>query len=353
MNYTKNKNIVSIFVDDEQTRCYKLDVNTGVLIGLRNKPVKSMGASYRNQFINEYQKKSSKSFLMSYIYYCFEYSYDLKVDKMTFWDKVDSLNDKVVNKCLTDWPLIVSDKITKYNFNKFIKYIHGHPDAYHNEVINVITLEEIANMIGTENQLTANDIDSLTRMLTDGVIKDLTPAELRMYNYYIYTQHIGELAYNSKNLVLEYLFQCRKLGVEPRKNNNPIREFYETKKRYEQLKAILSTEAFTKTYTNHPEAWAFEYGNFVVRIPTTGADLVTEGAKMHHCVGGYVDDVERGNTYICFIRHKDTPDVPYITCQVRKNGNIGQYYLAYDRNIYKEEDKAFKDAYQEYLKEVW
>ena len=74
---------------------------------------------------------------------------------------------------------------------------------------------------------------------------------------------------------------------------------------------------------------------------------------MHHCVGGYVDRVVEGSTYICFIRHKDTPDECYITCQVHTDGRIGQYFLAYDRHIHTKEDCAFKDAFANHLREVW
>lgn len=353
MNYVKTKNIVSIYVDDELTRCYRLDVNTGTLIGLRNKPVQQMGSAYRKAFVDEYRGKKKTTFLMNYIYFCFDRRYDLKADNMIFWDKIDSLNDKVVNRCLERWYPLVGATIAGYNFNKIIKYIHENPNCNHNDVVNAITIMELAEMIGTDSQLTAYDVENMANVLTNGKIKDLTTTELRMYNYYKYTQHMGEFGYHATNLVMDYLINCRKLGVDPRKNNNPIREFYETKKRYEQLKNALSAKAFTKTYEKHPKAWEFEYGNFVVRIPTTGADLVTEGAKMHHCVGSYVDDVERGTTYICFIRHKDTPDVPYITCQVHNTGSIGQYYLAHDRKISNEEDKQFKEAFQNYLREVW
>lgn len=353
MNYIKNKNIVSIYVDENNTRCYTLDINTGVLTGLRNRPVQRMGATYRKEFVDKYNGKKSNSFLLFYILWAFEFDYDLKTDVMAFWDKVDSLNDKVVNKCLGQWPLLLSEEILNYNFNKIIKYVHANPNCHWDKVVEDFTMEEIFNKIGSDIQLTVDDVKKLAYVLTNSNIKALTPAELRMYNYYVYTQHIDELGLNAKELVRTYLINCRKLGVEPRKNNNPIREFYETQKRYNQLKDALSAKAFAKTYEKHPKAWEFEYGNFVVCIPTTGADLVIEGAKMHHCVGGYVNDVERGSTYICFIRHKDTPDVPYITCQVRNNGTIGQYYLAYDHNISSDEDKEFKKAYQAYLKTIW
>lgn len=355
MYYTKTKNIVSIYVDDELTRAYQLDVNTGVLTGLRNKPVQCMGGTYRKEFVDKYKRAENKSFLLNYILYCFRLNIDLRTENMLFWDKIDNLNDEVVNKCVKRWSLILDDgHIAKYSFNKVVKYIREHPSCSPKEIICAFQMEEIANMIGSDNQLTEEDVKQLARVLTpDNNVRSLTPAELRMYNYYMYTQHFSELGYHAPTLVLDYLIHCRRLGVEPRKNNNPTREFYETQKRFNQLEDALSAKAFAKTYEKHPKAWEFEYGNFVVRIPTTGADLVTEGAKMHHCVGSYVNDVERGSTYICFIRHKNTPDVPYITCQIYNNGTIGQYYLAYDYNISSDEDKEFKEAYQAYLRTIW
>ena len=84
-----------------------------------------------------------------------------------------------------------------------------------------------------------------------------------------------------------------------------------------------------------------------------GGELIVEGNIMHHCVGGYVNRVVEGECYICFVRHKDTPDNCYITCQVYTNGQIGQYFLAHDRYITTEEDKDFKAAFQMHLARVW
>ena len=74
---------------------------------------------------------------------------------------------------------------------------------------------------------------------------------------------------------------------------------------------------------------------------------------MHHCVGSYVNRVVENDCYIVFIRHKDTPDKCYLTCQVYTNGEIGQYYLAYDRRISTAEDRAFKEAFATHLATHW
>jgi hypothetical protein len=139
----------------------------------------------------------------------------------------------------------------------------------------------------------------------------------------------------------------------PNRQNNFMREYLETKNEYELRKTEFDNKKMALNYAKYGKAWEFEYGNFKIVIPTTAQDIVTEGSRMHHCVGTYVNRVLNGDTYICFVRHKDTPDECYITCQVRTDGTIGQYFLAYDRYINTDEDKAFYNAFAEHLKKVW
>lgn len=73
---------------------------------------------------------------------------------------------------------------------------------------------------------------------------------------------------------------------------------------------------------------------------------------MHHCVGGYVEKIVEGNEYICFIHKTNNINKPYITYEVFNNGNIGQYYLAYDRHITTDEDQRFKKQFQKHLKQM-
>ena len=74
---------------------------------------------------------------------------------------------------------------------------------------------------------------------------------------------------------------------------------------------------------------------------------------MHHCVGRYVEAVSNNETYIVFIRIKDDIKTPYITAQISLEGNLQQYFLAYDKKITKKADIKFKEKYQEYLSKVW
>lgn len=152
------------------------------------------------------------------------------------------------------------------------------------------------------------------------------------------------------NYIADYISYCRDMNKKPVKTASFTREFVETYQAWKLLKTEIDKKKIANNYARRAKFWDFSYGDFIVKIPTCGEDLVKEGQRMHHCVGNYVNKIVDGQTYICFIRHKDNPDKQYITCQVDpKTGKIGQYYLAYDRLITLKKDIEFKKAYQEYL----
>ena len=78
-----------------------------------------------------------------------------------------------------------------------------------------------------------------------------------------------------------------------------------------------------------------------------------EGNKIAIEVIGDVNKVFNNETYIAFIRKKDDIKTPYITAEIDLNGNLQQYYLAYDRKVTEKSDIEFKEKYQEYLSKVW
>lgn len=151
----------------------------------------------------------------------------------------------------------------------------------------------------------------------------------------------------------KYISYCRDMDKKPVKTASFTREFVETENAWKIFKTVIDKKKFAANYAHHPKYWDFTYGDFIVKIPTCGEDLIKEGQLMHHCVGSYVDAIVKGSTYICFIRRKDNPNKPYITCQiVPQTGAIKQYYLAYDRCISSKEDREFRQAYQNYLYSV-
>ncbi|MEF9988716.1 MAG: PcfJ domain-containing protein, partial [Christensenella sp.] len=73
--------------------------------------------------------------------------------------------------------------------------------------------------------------------------------------------------------------------------------------------------------------WAdYADDTFVIRAARSTAELIDEGDALHHCVGGYTENVISGDV-IFFIRKAGTPDVPYYTLNINiKTGKMIQLH---------------------------
>lgn len=70
--------------------------------------------------------------------------------------------------------------------------------------------------------------------------------------------------------------------------------------------------------------------DYQITLPRTYGDLVEEGEKMNHCVGGYVDGVYNGARVVMFLRQKSRPNKSFGTVEVlwTDKDDIKTYYIA-------------------------
>ena len=69
----------------------------------------------------------------------------------------------------------------------------------------------------------------------------------------------------------------------------------------------------------------YEDDDYIIKLPDVPEDIRTEGLKLNHCVGGYVNDHISGKTTIMFLRQKSNPDKSWYTIEIR-NGSIKQIH---------------------------
>lgn len=91
----------------------------------------------------------------------------------------------------------------------------------------------------------------------------------------------------------------------------------EAKRRMEQTKKAMS-EIF-KENKDCKDAFQIKGKGLLLVVPKTADEIKAEGAALHHCVGGYVDRVARGETNIFFVRKSAEPDKPYFTMEWNNN----------------------------------
>ena len=347
--YTKEKNLIIITLDNT-SGSYRLDINTGALYGIKGSPVKACPRRKEIYSLFPYYRCDGGNNLDCVIhqmiyYHSNTYAYARYAAVMQGADKIDALGfphlalrdeqyvylgDNI--KALSLWAKD-NDK-SEFTYRDFFRWCE---------------YEKAKKNLGAVADLLTPDMYyAITQACSN-----LTPEEIGVCAYYLNRGKYWEYHNHSVTSLIRYIELCRLLEKAPQKVNNFMREYCETKQEYELRKIEYDNKKMAHNYAKHSKAWEFEYSDFKIIIPTSAQDIITEGSRMHHCVGSYVDTVLNGNTYICFVRHKDTPDECYITCQVNTNGTIGQYFLAYDKYISTEEDKTFKAAFAEHLAKVW
>jgi hypothetical protein len=347
--YAKEKNVITITLDNSNGS-YRLDINTGIFYGIKGSPIKTCPRKSEILSLFPYYQREGGSNLANIIHSMINNhtntsAYAHYATAMQGADKVDALGFPPLSlreeqyvylgenmKALSAWAKD-NDK-SEFVYRDFFRWCE---------------YEKAKKNLGAV-------ADLLTPDMYYTIIQsrpDLTTEEIGVCAYYLGRGKYWEYHNGSVSYLINYIEWCRLLEKAPNKVNNFMREYCETKQTYELRKTEFDNKKMALNYAKHDKAWEFEYGDFKIIIPTTAQDIVTEGSRMHHCVGSYVNRVLNGDTYICFVRRKDTPDECYITCQVYTNGDIGQYFLAYDRYISSAEDKAFYEAFQAHLKSVW
>ena len=88
----------------------------------------------------------------------------------------------------------------------------------------------------------------------------------------------------------------------------------------ERLKDKEARERDRKIYESYQH---LEYkprkSDYCIVIPKDCDDVIEEGNKLHHCVGGYIGRISSEETFIIFMRRKDMEEIPFITVEVRDN----------------------------------
>ena len=96
--------------------------------------------------------------------------------------------------------------------------------------------------------------------------------------------------------------------------------------------------------------FAYENGKFKITVPESLFDIVTEGQALHHCVGStdrYFDRIVQRETYICFLRRAEEPEVPFYTIEAEPGGTVRQHRSRFDEEPNIEEIRGFLREWQQ------
>jgi hypothetical protein len=101
----------------------------------------------------------------------------------------------------------------------------------------------------------------------------------------------------------------------------------------------LKYKNIQKNAKKYEERFKFQTKDLEIVVPSRASDITREGRKQHHCVGAsdiYISNMDSERYFILFLRRRSDPKKPYYTLEVSWDGEIKQFYAAYDRQPDKE-----------------
>ena len=342
----KDKNLYKFYVDGK-AQPYVLDVNTGSLLGLRGTALSTIPPLVK-KLLNErwYQQDFTATSVLRLMYNDYRPQNHAKLYVLA--DKLDA-----IGYTASVWELSKAmPHIADIQFKDLAKWLKENEGSDVREYLSIRMKDVWCAKMGlrADEHLTQPMIDWLYGQMNDN---RYSKEDIQCFAYFISRgawDFFSSRGY-MRNCLRDLWNWCHMMD-KPMEKSDFYRQYINAKRTYEANKNAMLDKGIRKNQLARP-ALAFEDDIFEVIIPTTNAELVTEGENQHNCVGGYGQRIAEGNRYVVFIRRKADPTKAYITCDIYTDGTINQYLTKYNYGASADDAKAFKRAYQEHLSTHW
>ena len=192
-------------------------------------------------------------------------------------------------------------------------------------------------------------------------VEDMTGIARKKIMDYALRKQNSQGTYFFVTLYKDYIEQCIELGRDMSTDvvTMPKDMFAAHDRTTEMLRTIRSEKAAIQlaesdAHRRDLEVTDMELG-LILRLPYDTEEIVAEGEKLSHRVGGYADRHAAGKLAILFLRTVGHPGTPYYTMEVSNELQIVQcrgYRNNNAGNPKTEEIIEFERRYEEYLKKV-
>lgn len=343
----KEKNLYKFYVDGKE-KPYVLDVNTGIILGLRGVAVNSIPPLVKKVLRELWYSAGFTSTSVLRLMYN-DYRPQNHADLYAFADKLDA-----IGYTASVWELSEAlPNLADIQFKDLAKWLKENENCDLCDYLSTYLKGRWCVKMGlrADEHLTQPMIDWLYANMNDS---RYTKEDIQCFAYFL-SRGAWDFFHHPRYDMCSYLRDlwnwCNMMD-KPMEKSDFYRQYINTKRAYEQHKNELLDTGIRKTQLARP-ALAFENDIFEVVIPTTNAELVAEGENQHNCVGGYGQRVAEGSRYVVFIRRKSDPTKAYITCDIYTDGRICQYLTKYNSGVHDTDAVAFKTAYQNHLSTHW
>lgn len=184
----------------------------------------------------------------------------------------------------------------------------------------------IVKKIASQSYIKPNDVMKVLKQT------GLTPTKLRNYlDAKIPVCRLNPCFAPCKDYI-DYLKECTELGYDLTDSQiNRPSDFYKAhdrtakavtvlKKELEERKRKKEITAYLETkYKKLVKKYEYAEGNYMIIVPRSAMEIISEGEKLGHCVAGYADRHIQGKLAILFMRDVNMPNVPLYTIEMKNN----------------------------------
>lgn len=342
----KDKNLYKFYVDGK-AQPYVLDVNTGSLLGLRGTALSTIPPLVKKLLSERWYKADFTATTVLRLMYN-DYRPQNHAEMYAFADKLDAIGYTASVYELSN----AMPNIADIQFKDLAKYLKENEGQSITDYLSTRLFDIWCVKMGLRAD------EHLTQPMIEWLYKNMKDSRYHKEDIQCFAYFLSRGAwdfFSSRAYMrdcLRDLWNWCNMMDKPMEKSDFYRQYINTKRAYEQRKNELLDTGIRKHQLARP-ALAFENDIFEVIIPTTNAELITEGENQHNCVGGYGQRVAEGSRYVVFIRRKSDPTKAYITCDIYTDGTICQYLTKYNYGVHDTDAVAFKTAYQNHLSTHW
>ena len=130
----------------------------------------------------------------------------------------------------------------------------------------------------------------------------------------------------------------------------------ELSRRIKHLKSKEKDALITARVEKELGEYFFSALGLTMRPMLSSEEIITEGTKMEHCVGSYVDNYAKGMTILCALREDERPGTPWRTLEFSADkGVLIQCRGKHNQSPLQEQPRIdeFFRLFEQYRKEYW
>ena len=340
MNIVKEKNLVKFHIEGK-ARPYIIDLNKGIIYGLRGIEIQSIPPAIYKTYIPAEERTSVLNLVRE------QYNPRHYASLYAFADKLDGIGYHA-----PAWELRqINRQLDEIDFKKLSKYLRETEDATLDQYMRVYAKELWREQKGLRID------DHFTEQMAEFLYENFRTQSKEVLSIFAYYLSRGLWDFCSDrwachNYLDRYLTYMNCLEWKMEKNDF-FRSYINARRAYEINRDKMMNKGINAYQQEHIKALTFEDDTFEVIIPTTNEELIAEGESQHNCVGGYGNAIIERRKNVVFIRRKSNPTKSYITCDIFNDGTINQYLAPYNRRPEDADAIAFKSLFQTHLYENW